>query len=476
VLVTAVVVQADLPSDDRAFWRTRPIAPLALAISKLITCGVLLVVVPWLVNAGRLLAYGALPSAIAASAVQLSVLAGSTVVPAWAVAVATRTLARMIAVGLGLVVAGWLSISAFFYWTAVWSVRSGSVGSVGIRMPTVVLDWQGLGPHGWWAALLTTIAALCIIVAHYQYRRRVIAIAAAVVLLIGAWAIPSRDPHPPAPEPLEHLIAGHLDVAGPLTLPPKPMVESSFRSSMPYPVPLSVQLTLPQLPADMSASVFLRRIRLHSGRTVEPRDAWRCCFSGGVIGVVSPALAEPRHDGGFYGSTGQGFEVDLADLDHLRDRMVSIEADGEVRLMQHHVAAAIPLRPGTAVRVGARLIEVLSFEPSRSVFLIRYATFPSVIGPLTDVALLVGNRDRTRVSVTSLGGSTGPSVQDMMQGPRPESAGRQWVARQHVVISDRKVLDEDLLLYVVETREIGTVRSRVAKTGLRSWTPGKGPR
>ena len=39
VLTTAVVVQADLPSDDRAFWRTRPIRPLALAAGKLDAAG-----------------------------------------------------------------------------------------------------------------------------------------------------------------------------------------------------------------------------------------------------------------------------------------------------------------------------------------------------------------------------------------------------------------------------------------------------
>ncbi|MEO5820107.1 MAG: hypothetical protein ABIT71_06340, partial [Vicinamibacteraceae bacterium] len=52
LLVTGLVIQADDPSDDRAFWRTRPIAPLALAVAKAITCALLLVVVPWVVNAG----------------------------------------------------------------------------------------------------------------------------------------------------------------------------------------------------------------------------------------------------------------------------------------------------------------------------------------------------------------------------------------------------------------------------------------
>ena len=99
---------------------------------------------------------------------------------------------------------------------------------------------------------------------------------------------------------------------------------------------------------------------------VHPRDAWTCCFNGGMLGVVAPALAEVRQPEGFYSSNHQGFEVDIADLDQLRDRTVSIEADGEVRLMHHRFAADIPLRPGAAVRVGDRLIEVLDYEPRRS--------------------------------------------------------------------------------------------------------------
>src|SRR5687768_7274005 len=92
VLTAAIIVQADLPSDDRAFWRTRPIPPLALAIAKLATCLLLLVAVPWIINAGRLLAYGAPVSSLFASGVQFVVLAGYVFVPAWVLAVVTRTL------------------------------------------------------------------------------------------------------------------------------------------------------------------------------------------------------------------------------------------------------------------------------------------------------------------------------------------------------------------------------------------------
>ena len=127
----------------------------------------------------------------------------------------------------------------------------------------------------------------------------------------------------------------------------------------------------------------------------------------------------------------------------------------------------------TASPLKSRCIEVLDYEPRRSTFLIRDAEFPAVSGALdSDLALFVGDRHRNRVSVTTLGWG-GPSVNEMMTGPRRQSRGRQWVTRQHVVISDQKVLGlPDPQLYVVETREIGTVRTSLAKKGMRVWTPG----
>jgi hypothetical protein len=475
VLTTAVIVQADLPSDDRAFWRTRPIAPLALAAGKLATCALLLVGVPWFVDAGRLIAYGAPISAILASGVQFAVLNGFTVAPAWALALITRTLPRFIAAGGGVIIAGFLGRGALYYWWAVWSLSAGSASMIGDRLPTFLLDWQQLDASRWWAALLTTAAAFGILVAHYRHRRRLVSIAAVVALLSASWALAQRSASAQAPASLERLVSGHLEVGDPLVLPPPLMVESGLRSSSPYPVSLGAQVTLPPLPADVSASVFLRRIQLHGRAVVHPRDAWMCCFNGGMLGVVAPALAEPRQRGGLHSSTRQGFEVDIADLDELRDRTVSLEADGEVRLMHHRFAAEIPIRPGAAVRVGDRLIEVLDYEPRRSALLIRYAEFPSVFGTQhSDLALFVGDRHRNRVSVTSFGWG-GPSVNEMMAGPRRNGRSREWVSRQHVLISDAKVLEPGLRLYVVETREVGTVRTRLAKTELQVWTPNERP-
>jgi hypothetical protein len=395
------------------------------------------------------------------------------VAPAWALALATRTLPRFVAVGLSVVILSFLGRGAFYYWWAVWSVNAGSASMMGDQLPTFLLDWQQLDASRWWAALLTTTAAFGILVAHYQHKRGVVSTAAAVALVIASWAVPQRDAGRRAPEALERMVSGHLDLADNIALPPRSMIDSRLRSPTPYPVSLSTLLILPPLPADVSASVFLRDIRLHGREIVHARDAWQCCFNGGVIGVVAPALAEAAQPEGFHSATGQGFEVDIADLDQLRDRTVSIEADGEVHLMHHHFAAEIPVRPGAAVRVGDRLIEVLDYEPRRSLLLVRYSEFPTVSGSQdSDLALFVGDRHRTRVSVTSLGWG-GRSVNEMMAGPRRKSRGRDWVSRQYVLVSDAKVVGPDLQLYVVETREIGTVRTPLAKSGLRVWTLGE---
>lgn len=49
VVTIGLIVQGDSPVDDRAFWRTRPIAAGGLARAKLLLCGLVFVVVPTLV-------------------------------------------------------------------------------------------------------------------------------------------------------------------------------------------------------------------------------------------------------------------------------------------------------------------------------------------------------------------------------------------------------------------------------------------
>ena len=79
-IATAILVQADHPVDDRAFWRTRPISTWQLGIAKLTLLSVVFVAVPAFVNAVRLGSYGAPPTAFVAATVQIAVTAGWIVV------------------------------------------------------------------------------------------------------------------------------------------------------------------------------------------------------------------------------------------------------------------------------------------------------------------------------------------------------------------------------------------------------------
>src|SRR4029079_7288757 len=111
------------------------------------------------IDAGRLLAYGAPVSAVAAATLQIAVLTGFAIVPAWALALLTRTLPIFMGVAAALLIGGFLSMGALLYWWALWSAKAGrGFGGIGIGIgsPTFLLDWQGLQAHGWWAALLTT--------------------------------------------------------------------------------------------------------------------------------------------------------------------------------------------------------------------------------------------------------------------------------------------------------------------------------
>ena len=105
---TGILVQADHPTDDRAFWRTLPIPPLAVALAKVATLALLFVGVPAAMNAMRLAAYGAPAVAIVAATVQIAVLAGVVIRAGVDVAVADSDAAALPRRAPRLIVAGYL--------------------------------------------------------------------------------------------------------------------------------------------------------------------------------------------------------------------------------------------------------------------------------------------------------------------------------------------------------------------------------
>jgi hypothetical protein len=353
---------------------------------------------------------------------------------------------------------------AAMYWSQAWF---GAAGAWAISPG--ILDWQQIDVHGWVGALVVTIGALGILVAHYRHRRLAVSAMAALGLLAAAWLLPLRESHPPAPAALARLVSGRLGIAR-LAPPPARVLEWSLRSPTPVPLNLTVGLSLPDLPANVSATVHLRRIRLGGREDVPVGDGWQCCFGAGPIGAITPALTGPRSPQ-LVLSESQGFAVALSDLDELRGRTVAIEADADVRFKQHRLVAAVPLRAGAAIRVGGRLLEILDVEPRRSALLIRFAEFPS-LSEASDAGLtfFVGDETRTRLTATSAGwGITSPRDSFIRKGLW--LSGRQWVGRFHVLVSDAAALGPAADLYVVESRPAGSVRERLRVTGLQPWTP-----
>src|SRR4051812_24787 len=133
---TGILVQADHPTDDRAFWRTRPIPPVAVALAKVATMALLFVGIPAALNAMRLAASGAPAVAIVAATLQIAVLAGVVCVPAWFVAVLTRTLPLFLGTLFGLMVAGYLALGTIMMLLGVMPMRPRPV------MVPLVFDWQ----------------------------------------------------------------------------------------------------------------------------------------------------------------------------------------------------------------------------------------------------------------------------------------------------------------------------------------------
>lgn len=99
LLVTGMVVQEDGPGDERAFWITRPLEPLALVLGKALFVGVLVVATV----AAHVGAVAALPASDPPGRIFLGALVafGGLVAAAAGVASVTRSLQSFVVAGLG---------------------------------------------------------------------------------------------------------------------------------------------------------------------------------------------------------------------------------------------------------------------------------------------------------------------------------------------------------------------------------------
>lgn len=189
----ASMVQAGSPIDDRAFWRTRPIAPPTLALAHLLTASAIFVVIPTAIVLAVAMWFGVPRSHWPTTVLQVA--AAEMAILAFGLVTASRT--RNIATFIIAAVAG--LVSFYVLVGAMYEVR---------RM----LEWPGLWQmadpfKGFWASLgigaLLLPALFLVAMAGARHQRAFLAgVLGVLVLAAGMWFVPAlRFVPPPAVDP-----------------------------------------------------------------------------------------------------------------------------------------------------------------------------------------------------------------------------------------------------------------------------------
>ena len=452
VLVTAIIVQADHPSDDRAFWRSRPIPGHVLALAKAALFVLLLVVVPTAINTVRLMAYGAPLTSLFAATVQL-VLGFSAVIPIWGLAILTRTLPRFLAATGGLIIGLVLVIN--FIANLVYA------GRVGVSMTGFGIEWPGEARLGWVPALAFTAAGLVLLVAHYRHRRAALSVVAGLVLVVAPMVIPAPPRTLPAPPALAALVSGRLSLPSGLTLPPQSTLDSVRLSGFRFPLYLEGEVATPTLPIDVSAGIALTDARLTvAGRTIAAVRGQQCCRGLGAIGVASlaPTVATLRIANPFGA-------VPIDEIERLRGRHVDARADATVNFVRHRLVAELPMRPGAAFRTDRDLVEIVALDPQRSMVFLRAARFPSLTSG-TEPHVTFFEADAARHRVSRLSGAFHQGTLELENGGQDWAQGLKWSGRFKLLIQRLGPGPVDPRLLIVESRRIGEARTMLSATDV----------
>ena len=445
-VVTAVVVQGDHPSDDRAFWRSRPIPPVALAVAKLTIFAVVFLLVPSIVNTSRLFAYGAPAKAAVAAAIYIALVAGLTVVTAWAAALVTRTLTRFVAACLGVVVALYVGLGAYAYYrrdAIAWSAAPSAAET-----------------NNDWLVVALIVASLGLLILHYRLRRPVIAAGAGLGLVLGAIAMPGFSSSQPAPAALASAVSGRLSLPDGLTIPVDTTIQASLVRGSQWPIFLEGRVALPELPVDISAGVILQAVTLRTrARAVKVAASQQCCGGRGAMGIVG--AQEPPAEPGQRPAAFAFGGIRAADVEAVRGGHVSVDGEATVVFVRHHLVAAIPLRAGSAFRGTGYLVEVLGVEAQPAIALLRVARFPTIdTGQRPLLSFFEADPGRTRVTTTS---PPHPLYANRMGDARESwGAGRHWVDRVEVPINRRQAPPANPQLLIVESRRVGEARTPFA--------------
>ena len=453
-LTTAVIVLADLPTDDRAFWRTRPIAPLALAVSKLAGFALLFVAVPAAINAARLAAYGAPASAAAAASLQILVDAGATVSLSWLLALATRTLPRFIAAAAAMLVGGFVALGAVVYWMAG---GGDGVGSVGI-------GFEGSQADGSLVDVAFTVLAFAILVVHYRLRRWRVAVTAGIVLVAASMLVPANRTAPAASPDLARLVEGRLSLPAAIEVPPSWQQQTGAG----WPVFMMGKMEIPPLPADVSAAVSLRETRvIVDGRRIPVRGTGQCCGGRGPIGVVAPSAAAAAS---LPGADGVAFGLPAQLVAQVTGRRIAVEAVADVTFARHRLAGEIPLRPGAAFRTPRYLLEVVGLEHRPAFMSIRFVRFPRFgSGGTEGLSLFVADPSSAGLITTTTDWRIAPA--NAASGAYEWARGRTWAGRSHILLYGVEAPRAGARLLIVETWPAGVTRTTLSAADVEVRAP-----
>jgi hypothetical protein len=453
---TAVVIQADHPTDGRAFWRTRPIPPTAVALGKVATLSLLFVAIPAAINALRLTAYGAPISAVLAATLQLGVMAGLVCVPAWLIAVATRTLPRFLGAVLAVIIAGYFVMSTVLMIVAMARGGSGFGAGSGFAV-TPIFDWQQTGRHGWWGGVISTVVAVAIVAAHYWTRRMWATTSALLLVVVIPVFVPVSRPDLPAPADLRSRVDGRLTL-------PEGLAAVNASSSTQYgdlTVHVTGRISAPSLPSDVSASVRFDRIEVRAGGVpVAATGAEQCCLNRERVSVLGAGSGLPPHPHRQTGTLGV-FDLPQSRVSALGRGPLQIKADATVSFTRHRLAGVLRLRSGASLRTGRYLLEMLSVEryaAAMTLAHVRFTRFPSM-APVAVPQLDLFQADQAGGAPRWV--STPWPISTYNAGTTVDnwSRGRTWVGRFTVPLDQRGPLGPGAELMVLESVDMGTSRT-----------------
>jgi hypothetical protein len=469
-IATAIVIQADHPADDRGFLRSRPVGPLTVAMTKLTQLAGLFVVLPFVVTAIRLSAYGAPAASVAAGAVQFVVIGGAVVLPAWALALVTRTLPRFLAAGAGLVILWYVAVAAVVssglnQWFDPRLIRRIYNQPFTTFAPPLA-DWQYANTHGWWVALAVTTLAAAIVVTYYRTRHAIGSALAGIALVVGPALVPVWTPTSPAPRELAAGVDGHLRLAA-LVVP-----RTTNKARLSYVgerwVLVMGTVALPPLPPNVSVERNLGPVRITAPGVELKAD-------GLPLYGRPPILAAMAAAGGTVPDWPQGrgddhlFSATRESVDALRARHVDVEAPVDLRFTRHVLVAMLALRAGQSFRTPEYLFEIVAIAPEQGA-LCRFTRFPSLKRTATAVTPFVPAR---RVPpIGTIPGMSRPAVIPSLEGRirafdggpyvDPDDPiwafGRSWTRQLWLPIGDAAA---PAVVRIVESRRVGDLRTRL---------------